>query len=91
MGCGATRELILGDPRDPAIQIGPVIDAEAKAKLDRWIADMDARGAVRFRLEARPPAGGTYVTPTIVELDRARELSVEIFGPVLHVVRRRAH
>jgi RHH-type proline utilization regulon transcriptional repressor/proline dehydrogenase/delta 1-pyrroline-5-carboxylate dehydrogenase len=87
---GAARELALGDPRDTAIQVGPVIDAEAKAKLDRWIAGM--HGAVRFRWdEHRPlPDKGTYVAPTIIELDRARELRDEVFGPVLHVVRWRA-
>jgi RHH-type transcriptional regulator, proline utilization regulon repressor / proline dehydrogenase / delta 1-pyrroline-5-carboxylate dehydrogenase len=92
MVSGAVRELSVGDPRNPAIQIGPVIDAEAKDKLDRWIAAMGAHGAVRFRYDAvRPlPAGGTYVAPAIVELDRARELKEEVFGPVLHVVRWRA-
>ena len=38
MIAGAARELALGDPRDPATHVGPVIDAEAKEKLDRWIA-----------------------------------------------------
>jgi RHH-type proline utilization regulon transcriptional repressor/proline dehydrogenase/delta 1-pyrroline-5-carboxylate dehydrogenase len=92
MVMGAARELKIGDPRDPATQIGPVIDAEAKGKLDRWIADMKASGALRFRLDAeRPlPAKGTYVAPAIIELDRARELKEEVFGPVLHVVRWRA-
>src|SRR5882757_7521540 len=72
---GAARELKLGDPRDPATQVGPVIDAEAKDRLDRWIADMDGHGAVRFRWDAdRPlPERGTYVAPTIIELDRAEE------------------
>jgi RHH-type proline utilization regulon transcriptional repressor/proline dehydrogenase/delta 1-pyrroline-5-carboxylate dehydrogenase len=91
MVSGAVRELTLGDPRDPSVQIGPVIDAEAKDRLDRWIADMDARGAVRFRLDTKLPAGGSYVAPTIIELDRARELKEEVFGPVVHVVRWRAH
>jgi RHH-type proline utilization regulon transcriptional repressor/proline dehydrogenase/delta 1-pyrroline-5-carboxylate dehydrogenase len=36
------------------------------------------------------PAAGTYVPPTIIALDRARDLSAEVFGPVLHVVRWRA-
>jgi RHH-type proline utilization regulon transcriptional repressor/proline dehydrogenase/delta 1-pyrroline-5-carboxylate dehydrogenase len=80
-------ELTLGDPRDPATHIGPVIDAEAKDKLDRWIAAIDAHGAVRFRLDAQMPSGGTFVAPAIVELDRARDLKEEVFGPVLHVVR----
>jgi RHH-type proline utilization regulon transcriptional repressor/proline dehydrogenase/delta 1-pyrroline-5-carboxylate dehydrogenase len=87
MVSGAANELALGDPRDPEIQIGPVIDTGAKDRLDRWIVDMDARGAVRFRWEGPLPSRGTYVAPTIVELDRARELKEEIFGPVLHVVR----
>ena len=44
MIAGAARELKLGDPRDPATHVGPVIDAEAKDKLDRWIADMESAG-----------------------------------------------
>jgi RHH-type proline utilization regulon transcriptional repressor/proline dehydrogenase/delta 1-pyrroline-5-carboxylate dehydrogenase len=87
MVAGAARELALGDPRDPAIQIGPVIDGEAKEKLDRWIARADSRGAVLFRLDANPPEGGTYVAPAIVEINSARELKEEVFGPVLHVLR----
>ena len=90
MVAGAARELKLGDPRDPATHVGPVIDSEARDKLDRWIADMESRDAVLFRLEAGLPKDGTYVAPTIIELDSARELREEVFGPVLHVVRWRA-
>src|SRR6185369_5060637 len=90
MVTGAARELTLGDPRDPATHVGPVIDTEAKDKLDRWVAGMEAAGRVRFRLATKPPAGGTYVAPTIVALDRARDLREEVFGPVLHVVRWKA-
>ncbi len=92
MIAGATRELKLGDPRDPSTHVGPVIDAEAKDTLDRWISDMQAQGHVRFRWDQfnALPATGTFVPPTIVELDRARDLKQEVFGPVLHVVRWRA-
>jgi len=86
---GAVRELKLGDPRDIATHVGPVIDAEAKSKLDRWIAANDDAGRQRCRFDRDDalPAAGTYVAPAIIELDRARELKDEIFGPVLHVVR----
>jgi RHH-type proline utilization regulon transcriptional repressor/proline dehydrogenase/delta 1-pyrroline-5-carboxylate dehydrogenase len=89
---GAARELKLGDPRDPATHVGPVIELQAKDKLERWLAAMEAHDAVRFRLDSDPPppSGGSYVAPAIVELDRARELKEEVFGPVLHVVRWRA-
>ncbi len=90
MVAGATRELKLGDPREPATHVGSVIDADAKDKLDRWITAMETRGAVLFQLPAALPSGGTYVAPSIVELDSARELKEEVFGPVLHVVRWRA-
>ncbi|MEZ5788695.1 MAG: bifunctional proline dehydrogenase/L-glutamate gamma-semialdehyde dehydrogenase PutA [Xanthobacteraceae bacterium] len=86
---GAARELQIGDPREVATQVGPVIDAEAKAALDRWIAGMEGQGRVLFSAERTQgfPAAGSYVAPTIVELDRVRDLKEEIFGPVLHVVR----
>ena len=69
-----------------------MIDAEAKDKLDRWIADMESQGHVRFRWDRFQllPAVGTFVPPAIVELDRARDLTQEVFARILHVVRWRA-
>jgi len=92
MIAGAARELKLGDPREPSTHIGPVIDAEAKDKLDRWIADYELKGRVRFRWDRFQslPASGTYVPPAIIMLERAADLREEVFGPILHVVRWRA-
>src|SRR5439155_9459515 len=91
MIAGAARELVLGHPGDPATHVGPVIDAEAKERLERWTAGK--AGRVRFRWDAGRalPPGGLYVPPTIIALDRARDLDEEVFGPILHVVRWRAH
>jgi len=92
MVAGAARELKLGDPRDPATHVGPVIDAAARDKLNRWIAGMEMQGRVVFRgdLSDKLPAAGHYVAPAIIELERAADLKEEVFGPVLHVVRYRA-
>jgi RHH-type proline utilization regulon transcriptional repressor/proline dehydrogenase/delta 1-pyrroline-5-carboxylate dehydrogenase len=89
---GAAHELKVGDPRDPATHVGPVIDADAVAKLDRWIAGMERTGRVRFRYDrdSKLPDRGTYVAPTIIELDGAADLTEEVFGPILHVMRWRA-
>ena len=89
MIAGAARELSVGDPRLIGTHIGPVIDAEAKNKLDDWLAEQERAGRLRFRWDQHGtlPAQGTYVAPAIVELDRASALGREIFGPVLHVVR----
>jgi RHH-type transcriptional regulator, proline utilization regulon repressor / proline dehydrogenase / delta 1-pyrroline-5-carboxylate dehydrogenase len=92
MIAGAARELAVGDPRALATHVGPVIDREAKSRLDELIATLARKGAVRFRWDqVHPlPAEGTFVPPTIVELDRAADLQEEVFGPILHVVRWRA-
>ena len=59
---GAARELVVGDPRDPATHVGPVIDAEAKEKLDAL--DRRACGAACiFRHDGRAIARGTFVAP----------------------------
>jgi RHH-type proline utilization regulon transcriptional repressor/proline dehydrogenase/delta 1-pyrroline-5-carboxylate dehydrogenase len=86
---GAAQELRVGDPRELATHVGPVIDADAKARLDRWIARWEAAGRVRFRWDRthRLPAVGTYVAPAVIELNEPGELREEVFGPVLHVVR----
>jgi RHH-type proline utilization regulon transcriptional repressor/proline dehydrogenase/delta 1-pyrroline-5-carboxylate dehydrogenase len=92
MIAGAAKELALGDPRDPATHVGPVIDDDAKRRLDRWIADMQAQGRVIFRwdeVRALPPRG-RFVPPAMIALDRAADLKEEVFGPILHVVRWRA-
>src|SRR5207248_4529675 len=83
---GAARALVVGDPREIATHVGSVIDAEAKGKLDKWVAQHAS--LVRFRHDGAP--AGLYVPPTIIALDRARDLKEEVFGPVLHVVRWRA-
>jgi RHH-type proline utilization regulon transcriptional repressor/proline dehydrogenase/delta 1-pyrroline-5-carboxylate dehydrogenase len=85
MLAGAAAELRLGDPRDPATHLGPVIDAEAKARLDAHVAGMKTRARVHYAGAA--PAQGYYVAPHIFEIAKAADLTEEIFGPVLHVVR----
>src|SRR5471032_1286293 len=87
MNAGAARELTVGDPRDPTTHIGPVIDAAAKQMLDGHIARMKAQARVHF---AGTAPDGNYVAPHIFELSDADQLTEEVFGPVLHVVRYRA-
>ena len=87
MIAGAARELKLGDPRDVATHIGPVIDTDARERLEAHIARMKRTARVHF--EGSAP-GGNYVAPHIFELADAGELTEEVFGPILHVVRYRA-
>ena len=84
MIAGAARELKIGDPTDPSTHIGPVIDAEAKARLEAHVARMKTEARVHFAGQA---SQGNFVAPHIFELSHAEQLTEEIFGPILHVVR----
>jgi RHH-type proline utilization regulon transcriptional repressor/proline dehydrogenase/delta 1-pyrroline-5-carboxylate dehydrogenase len=87
MIAGAANELKVGDPGDLSVHIGPVIDADAKQRLDEHIARMKQQARVHF---AGVAPDGNYVAPHIFELSDAGQLTEEVFGPVLHVVRYRA-
>jgi RHH-type proline utilization regulon transcriptional repressor/proline dehydrogenase/delta 1-pyrroline-5-carboxylate dehydrogenase len=84
---GAARELKVGDPREVDTHVGPVIDAEAKARLEAHIARMKRQARTHY---AGAAPQGLYVAPHVFELADPRELTEEVFGPVLHVVRYRA-
>jgi RHH-type proline utilization regulon transcriptional repressor/proline dehydrogenase/delta 1-pyrroline-5-carboxylate dehydrogenase len=87
---GAMAECRIGNPAMLAVDVGPVIDAEARDGIERHIAAMQQRGR-RIHRQARDAdrntALGTFVVPTLIELDSLSELQREVFGPVLHLVR----
>ncbi|WP_224826242.1 bifunctional proline dehydrogenase/L-glutamate gamma-semialdehyde dehydrogenase PutA [Cognatishimia sp. MH4019] len=76
---GAMDALVVGDPADFATDVGPVIDATAKTKIEAHIAE----GQVLKQIAA--PTQGTFVAPTVLKIADIADLAEEIFGPVLHV------
>ncbi len=85
---GAIALLRLGPASALSTDIGPVIDAEAHARLHRQIAGLEGRA----RLIARAPwpddaTPALYVAPVAFEIAALEEAGEEIFGPVLQVVR----
>lgn len=82
---GAMDLLNLGDPWHLSTDSGPVIDANARAGILTHIDK--ARSDGRVLKELRPPQGGTFVAPTLIEVPGIGDLQEEIFGPVLHVAR----
>ncbi|MDF3935524.1 trifunctional transcriptional regulator/proline dehydrogenase/L-glutamate gamma-semialdehyde dehydrogenase [Pseudomonas citronellolis] len=87
---GAMAEYAIGSPEHLNVDIGPVIDAEAKGNIDRHIQAMRDKGRKVFqaaRVHGDALKRGTFVVPTLIELESFDELKREIFGPVLHLVR----
>ncbi len=85
---GAARELKIGDPFDYATDVGPVIDADARAALESHKTRMRREGSELLDLPlGEEHAHGTYVSPAIYEIAAPALLTREVFGPILHVVR----
>lgn len=85
---GAMDELSFGDPSSPDTDMGPVIDADAKAILDNHIANLGKDTRIHHRVELKGLAEKqTFFAPTLVELKSIDQLERETFGPILHVIR----
>jgi RHH-type proline utilization regulon transcriptional repressor/proline dehydrogenase/delta 1-pyrroline-5-carboxylate dehydrogenase len=82
---GAMDALVIGDPALAVTDVGPVIDAEAKAALDKHLARLNHEAKVLHTLAT--PETGTFFAPVLAEIPAADFLEREVFGPVLHVVR----
>jgi len=85
---GAARELVVGHPRRPEVQVGPVIDEDAHKRILRTLDGAADQGKVLLG-HGEVPDEGYFVPPTVVAVDDpdvpiARD---EIFGPVLTVLR----
>jgi RHH-type proline utilization regulon transcriptional repressor/proline dehydrogenase/delta 1-pyrroline-5-carboxylate dehydrogenase len=85
----ATESLAIGDPQQPGHFMGPVIDAEAYARIKNVIAQGKQRAQLLTSNATQLPSDGYYITPHIFTgLSPDDSLAQEeIFGPVLVVLR----
>ena len=76
---GAMRELSVGNPDRLSVDVGPVIDAEARNGIVRHIDAMRTAGRRVDQLELNGECRhGTFVPPTIIEIGHISELKREI-------------
>ena len=88
MLAGAMRELVVGDPAALSTDIGPVIDLEARQRLEQHELRMQREARLLAKCELGPEhAGGYFFAPQVYELDSLAQLPEEVFGPVLHIIR----
>jgi len=80
---GAMDELRIGDPWELATDVGPVIDDEARERIESYCHRAERGGRLLKRLAA--PDEGRFAPPTVLRVDGIESLEEEIFGPVLHV------
>jgi RHH-type proline utilization regulon transcriptional repressor/proline dehydrogenase/delta 1-pyrroline-5-carboxylate dehydrogenase len=85
---GAALELSIGHPRHMATEVGPLIDADAQARVRAYTEAAHTQGRVVLSREDVPGAG--YFAGPLVVADVAPDsppAREEIFGPVLAVLR----
>jgi acyl-CoA reductase-like NAD-dependent aldehyde dehydrogenase len=84
---GLAKELTVGDPTDPATNVGPMINAIQRDRVETIVgATVDAGG----RLEtggSRIDRSGYFFQPTVISghLEGTPSMTEEIFGPVLPI------
>lgn len=85
---GAVACLNMGDPMTLSTDVGPVIDEAARQMLLDHGARMDGE-AVNLAEVAMPAScmDGTFFAPRIYEITSLDQLTREVFGPILHIIR----
>ncbi|MGQ0621795.1 MAG: bifunctional proline dehydrogenase/L-glutamate gamma-semialdehyde dehydrogenase PutA [Panacagrimonas sp.] len=85
---GAMRELVVGDPARITTDVGPVIDEDARSRLQAHIAGLERAGRLIEQLPLPEScAHGFFVAPCLAEIAGIEALDAEHFGPILHVAR----
>ncbi len=76
------RSLRMGDPLDPATELGPMIDDKAAGRSESWVAQAAAEGA---RVLTGGKAEGRFFQPTVIENARPESFvcSREAFAPLV--------
>ena len=85
----AMASLKMGDPLDPATELGPMARADLVETLSAQVADALARGATRLTGDAPVEGRGLFYPPTVlVDVPRSsRVYREEVFGPVAAIFR----
>lgn len=88
--CGMAATIRVGDPTDPATEIGPMVTEAHRDRVEGYIRLGQQEGA-RVVFGGGRPSGsskGWYVEPTVmVDVDNAMRFArEEIFGPVVGVL-----
>ena len=89
---GAMDELKVGDPGLLSTDVGPVIDEPSRKNLVDHAARMDTEAKLIKQVPLAPEcANGTFFAPRAYALKSLSQLTHEVFGPILHVLRWKAN
>ncbi len=81
----ASEKLVTGSPLDEATDIGPVINEDAAARIERWVDEALSQGARALTPTRRQ---GKLVPPIVLDqvAETMQVMCAEVFGPVVSLV-----
>ena len=82
-------ELVMGDPTDSSVTLGPVAREDLRAALDRQVRESVAQGARVLAGGRMPDRPGFFYEPTVLDhvTDQMPVMTEEVFGPAVPIVR----
>ena len=88
MLAGAMASMKSGDPRQLCTDLGPVIDNGARVKLQEHIDRMHKEASLVAHVTLDESCiNGSFIAPHVFEIRSLDQLTEEVFGPILHVIR----
>ncbi len=85
---GAIQELTIGNPGLYQTDIGPIIDHAALAPLNAHLQAMQKQAGVLYQMQLpQDLCQGSFFPPTLIEIKSLSQLTQEVFGPILHLIR----
>jgi RHH-type proline utilization regulon transcriptional repressor/proline dehydrogenase/delta 1-pyrroline-5-carboxylate dehydrogenase len=89
---GYMDELKIGDPADISTDVGPVIDEPSCSMLGAHARNITKRARWQHaeEMSGELQQRGSFFAPLAVEISSLSELTREVFGPIVHVIRYRA-
>ncbi|MDB9967334.1 bifunctional proline dehydrogenase/L-glutamate gamma-semialdehyde dehydrogenase PutA [Gammaproteobacteria bacterium] len=83
---GMMNELIIGNPMDLSVDMGPMITLDAALELYDYLDQSDAARLSIFQPKILSEYGKQWFPPTLIEINSIESLNEETFGPILHVM-----
>jgi RHH-type proline utilization regulon transcriptional repressor/proline dehydrogenase/delta 1-pyrroline-5-carboxylate dehydrogenase len=85
---GALAELKVGNPDRLSTDIGPVITQAARDAIHAHVDRLRGEGCAIWQANlSADTSHGSFIAPTIIEIENIAQIGGEVFGPVLHVLR----
>ena len=84
---GVMDDLIIGNPEEASVDIGPIISEQALKNLKDFVQKNTSEAISVYQTPLPKGLDGSWFPPTLIEVESMQSLKDEYFGPILHVIR----